>query len=277
MNQSITEKRRRGIHIAGATAGVTNKITSPSATEQSGKIVRIFFSDADATDSSSSEEDEPTQRRQAKRFVHEIAMVTSISGDQKPHQRLTLPPAVPPPDGQRKKFRGVRQRPWGRFSAEIRNPIRGKRGWLGNLRRRGPFDTAEEAAAVYDLAALQIKGEKAITNFPVGKIRHESESSEEEAAPPPAVEAMAGLAASIPSPTSVLQFKEEEELPLGEWIGYGVVDAFGFSVEEGPLCLADSFIPKPASWEKIESEELDDLLLLEAAGLPSFGFATEWE
>ncbi|WVZ07675.1 hypothetical protein V8G54_021021, partial [Vigna mungo] len=59
------------------------------------------------------------------------------------------------------RYQGVRKRPWGRFTGDIRDPLKKARVWLGT------FDCAEEATRAYDAATRTLRGPKAKTNFPL--------------------------------------------------------------------------------------------------------------
>ncbi|XP_044501637.1 ethylene-responsive transcription factor ERF054-like [Mangifera indica] len=76
-----------------------------------------------------------------------------------PDGRPLLRPQVQPFNAT-KLYRGVRQRHWGKWVAEIRLPRNRNRLWLGT------FDTAEDAALAYDREAYKLRGENARLNFP---------------------------------------------------------------------------------------------------------------
>jgi EREBP-like factor len=64
------------------------------------------------------------------------------------------------PENSKYNYRGVRQRAWGKWVTEIRQPKGGKRLWLGT------FSNSMDAALAYDEAVRTMYGSCARLNFP---------------------------------------------------------------------------------------------------------------
>ncbi|XP_073271127.1 pathogenesis-related genes transcriptional activator PTI6-like [Primulina huaijiensis] len=230
-----------------STSKLVNHRRPPADSKRTRKVVRIILTDGDATDSSGDESDSAAGfcSRRVKRHVEEISFRTSSTQqlpgryqDRFNKKRRGIPTGNDVTS--RKKFRGVRQRPWGRWAAEIRDPNIGKRVWLGT------YDTPEEAATVYDSAAVKLKGPAAVTNFPVASPATDSATESEPVS--------SGNDAAL-SPTSVLRF---EDLPAFDSLGYGF-DDLGFDFDL-PLGLPGTRMSRDYLADEFGEFDFDDFI-----------------
>ncbi|KAJ0439980.1 putative transcription factor AP2-EREBP family [Helianthus annuus] len=169
------------------------------------RTVRIFCHDPDMTDSD--DDDEPKSKTLVKEIKIPMIKIPATGSFQvglknadkilaKTKTGLTKNVSQPPGVTTGLKYRGVRQRKWGKWAAEIRDPFMGRRIWLGT------FETAEDASQAYENKKLEFEEMAQSLKLPVNKNKNRGPAREK-----PAVSEESADVLAHGSPSSVLEME----------------------------------------------------------------------